>query len=280
MFGKIQLNRARVVTYLGDEIHEDGLEASITATIEARRGKVRGSMFQLVALWGDYKAQVVGGVLGAINLFDACVVSSLLNNSSTWIGINDDHYKLLDNYLYDFLRALLQLPGSTPLACLRGATAVMAMKWRVWHEKLLLVFAMRLQEGEVLAKELFEEQVVLGLPGLAVEVSKICSTIGLPDLTSCNITTISKDMIRERIFFHHYKCLKQELKELKVKGIELSSKDLRKPQAYFYTSSLVEARMSFRLQNRMLDIPSDMRGRYLGRMGCEACLAWRHGGGG
>ena len=122
------------------------------------------------------RAQVVGGVLGAITLFDACVVSSLLNNCSTWIGCNEDHYKLLDTYLYDFLRALLQLPGSTPLACLREATAVMAMKWRVWEEKLLLVLAMRLQEGEVLAKELFEEQVVLGLPGLA---SEICKTIGI-----------------------------------------------------------------------------------------------------
>ena len=133
------------------------------------------------------------------------------------------------------------------------------------------------QRCQQVAKELFEEQVVLGLPGLAVEVSRICSIIGLPDVSRCNITNISKDMIRDRIFFRHFKCLKEELKALKVKGIELSVKDLRKPQPYFYTSSLVEARMSFRILNRMLDIPSDMRGRYLGRMGCEACLAWRQG---
>ena len=63
-----------------------------------------------------------------------------------------------------------------------------------------------------------------------------------------------------------------------MKGIELSRRDLRKAQDYFYTSSL--ARMWFRLQNRMLDIPADMKGHYLGRMGCEACLAWRQGEGG
>ena len=51
--------------------------------------------------------------------------------------------------------------------------------------------------------------------------------------------------------------------------------DIRKPQEYMASCSLEEARMAFRVQNRMLDIPCDMPGRYLGREACEACLAWR-----
>ena len=51
--------------------------------------------------------------------------------------------------------------------------------------------------------------------------------------------------------------------------------DIRKPQEYLATCSLAEARMAFRVQNRMLDIPGDMPGRYLGRETCQACLAWR-----
>ena len=35
--------------------------------------------------------------------------------------------------------------------------------------------------------------------------------------------------------------------------------------------------MAFRVQNRMLDIPGDMRKRYTGRIGCSACLVWRQG---
>ena len=69
MFGEIKLKRAECVTYLGDEIHEDGLTASVEATILARRGKVRGSIYGLVGLWTDYRAQLVGGVLGAIELY-------------------------------------------------------------------------------------------------------------------------------------------------------------------------------------------------------------------
>ena len=271
MFGEIELKREKCVTYLGDELHEDGLSASIEATILSRRGKVRGAVFGLVALWGDYRAQVVGGVLGAIALYEACIVSSLLNNSSTWLGITENQYNMLDAYQYEFLRALLQLPVSAPKACLRAATGVLGMKWRVWQEKLLLILAIKDQYEGVLVKQVFEDQVCLELPGLNQEAKEICLAIGLPNICKVNVT---KKEVQENIFYHHMKCLKEELRRLEVKGAELYNADITKPQKYFETSSLVMARMAFRVQNRMLDIPADMPGRYLGRMQCTGCQGW------
>ena len=32
--------------------------------------------------------------------------------------------------------------------------------------------------------------------------------------------------------------------------------------------------MAFKIQNRMLDIPADMPGRYVGRMQCSGCQGW------
>jgi hypothetical protein len=32
--------------------------------------------------------------------------------------------------------------------------------------------------------------------------------------------------------------------------------------------------MAFKIQNRMLDIPADMPGRYIGRMQCSGCQGW------
>ena len=268
MFGEIKLKRAECVTYLGDEIHEDGLTASVEATILARRGKVRGSIYGLVGLWTDYRAQLVGGVLGAIELYEACIVSSLLSSCSTWLGIKEEQYKLLDACQYDFLRALLQLPVSAPKACLRAALGVQGMMWRVWEQKLLLAKAIMEQEEEVLARQVYVDQVALGLPGLAKEVQEICLTVGLPDICQTDIT---KDDIKEKIYWHHMKCLKEELQKLEVKGAELLKADLRSPQEYFKTSSLPTARMAFRVQNRMLDMPADMPGRYIGRMQCSGC---------
>ena len=94
--------------------------------------------------------QVVGSVIGAIQMFETCVIPSLLNNASVWVGSNETHYKMLDSLQYEFVRALLQVPGSTPLACLRGATGLRGMKWRVWEAKLLLVLAIRQQDEGVL----------------------------------------------------------------------------------------------------------------------------------
>ena len=198
-------------------------------------------------------------------------MTSLLANASTWLGIEEKQYKRLDNIQYEFLRSLLQVPVSTPLACLRAATAVLGMKWRIWREKLLLVLAIRNQEEGVLAKEVFREQVDLGLPGLVQEVKVICATIGLPNVCICSPDKVNKKVIKEHIFYHHLKTVKEELGQLKVKGAELFKKYIRKPQHYFAAASLAEARVSFRIQNWMFDIP----GRYLGRMGCDACLAWR-----
>ena len=56
------------MTYLGDEIHKDGLEASIEVTITTKQGKIRGSIYALAALWGDYRMQVVDSTLAALEM--------------------------------------------------------------------------------------------------------------------------------------------------------------------------------------------------------------------
>ena len=115
----------------------------------------------------------------------------------------------------------------------------------------------------------------LGLPGLAQEAMDICSQIGLLDICRGRPDRITREKILEQVFYHHLKQIKEELSSLKEKGKELVKVDIRKPQEYLASGSLTEARMAFRIQNRMLDIPGDMPGRYLGREDCQACLAWR-----
>ena len=235
---------------------------SVEATIIARV-EVRGAIYELVALWEDYRLQVVGGTIGAISTLEICIIPSLMNNASVWVGITEKQYKELDNFQYELVRALLQVPGSTPLACLRAATGMMAMKWRVWEQKLLLVLDIQGQEDTVLAKLVFEEQVSLGLPELTSEVSDICLSIRLPDI--CSTDCVTKQEIRECILYNHLQSLKEELATIE-KGSELAVMDIREPQEYLTNTSLAEARMAFRV-------------RYIGRMGCMACLKGKEEGG-
>ena len=63
---------------------------------------------------------------------------------------------------------MLEVLVSTPKAALRAETGILSMKHRIWYEKVNLISAIRkMKEG--LAKEVYDEQVTYGWPGLALE---------------------------------------------------------------------------------------------------------------
>lgn len=274
MLGSIPLQRKAAVTYLGDELSEGGLAASVDATIEAREAKVKGAIYELKYLCEDYRMQVVGGMLGAICIFNSCIVSSLLTNCSVWVKITKKSINRLDALQHLFVRTLLHLPDSTPVSALRAITGLLGMQWRVWQEKLMLVLAIRQLGDDTLARQVFDQQVAEGWPGLAEEATDICSKIGLPDIC---LEEVDKKEVKEAIYYHHYAALRKELGN-KEKCKELMKCDLRKPQPYLATSCLAEARMGARVQLRMVRCPGNMANLYRGRMECEACEPWREEG--
>ena len=97
-------------------------------------------------------------------------------------------------------------------------------------------------------------------------MSAICDTIGLPDVCQ---EDLDKSEVREAVFLHHYKVLKEEMEPLK-KLQQLVKEDLRKPQEFLATCNLDQCRMAMRLRTGMMDIPGDMPRRYQGREGCLA----------
>ena len=180
MFGQILLQRKAVVTYLGDELSEGGLAASVEATIKARESKVKGAIYELKALCEDHRMQVVGGVLGALDIYNTCIVPSLLNNCSVWVDIQEKAVKQLDALQNMFVKTLLHLPDSTPSLALRAITGMRGMQWLIWEQKLLLILAIRRLEEHTLARQIFDQQLEEGLPGLTEETSKICKEIRIP----------------------------------------------------------------------------------------------------
>ena len=242
MFGHILLQRKTVVTYLGDELSEGGLAESVEATIIAREAKVKGAIYELKTLCEDYRMQVVGGMLGALDIYNTCIVPSLLNNCSVWVDIKEKSVKQLDALQNMFVKTLLHLPDSTPSLALRAITGMRGMLWRIWEEKLLLVLAIRRLEEHTLAREMFEQQVAEGLPGLSEEAARICQEIMIPNVCK---EDVSKEEIKEAILNHHHADLKRKMAD-KEKCKELLKVDLRLASA-----CLAEARMGARVQLRM-----------------------------
>ena len=128
------------------------------------------------------------------------------------------------------------------------------------------------ESEETLAKKILEEQVFMGWPGLAMEATIICERICLPNI---NFNKLTKNDVKDAIFWHHYQSLKEEMTPLK-KLQKVVKEDLTKPQS-FMKLNLSQARMGMRMKTGMLDIAGDMPARYVGREGCRACAPINRG---
>ena len=115
-----------------------------------------------------------------------------------------------------------------------------------------------------------------GYPGLASEVTDIYLEIGLPDVVEGGV---SKGEVKAAIKSHHLMVLQEEMQGM-TKCAELLKCDLTKPQPYFASKCLAKARIGFRVtvQTQMIVCPGNMRGKFVGRMECMDCVAWREEG--
>ena len=118
------------------------------------------------------------------------------------------------------------------------------MKWRIWESKLLLAASILEQEDGVLARQVMEQQLEAGWPGLGQEVAAICQEVGIPNICQ---EQVDKKRIKEAIFYHHMNDLKIEMKKYE-KLDDISNGDFRTMQSYMKDFCLEHCRMGFRLR--------------------------------
>ena len=98
------------------------------ATVAERLGKIKAGIREIISVVDDFRAQMIGGSLGAFDLWEASVLPALIYNSEQWIGINQKTVDILDECQRYFVRMLLRVPESTPKPSLLLETGFMAMK--------------------------------------------------------------------------------------------------------------------------------------------------------
>ena len=82
-----------------------------------------------------------------------------------------------------YIRLMLEVPVSTPKVALRAETGLLSMKHRIWNEKVNLYLPLKkMKDG--LARQVLEEQIDHGWPGLAREVGEIGDRIGVQNMNS------------------------------------------------------------------------------------------------
>ena len=65
VFGDFRVKRKIFDKYIGQIIHERGLKESVKATIEDRRGKIKGAIYLTKSIVETYQMQEIGGMMAA-----------------------------------------------------------------------------------------------------------------------------------------------------------------------------------------------------------------------
>ena len=60
--------------WLGDIFNENGVTASVQATIQDRTPKVKAAIFEIKGIIDDFRSQCVGGAVGALDLWEMSVI--------------------------------------------------------------------------------------------------------------------------------------------------------------------------------------------------------------
>ena len=267
MFGNFPAKRKVSDKYLGQILHEDGLEASVRATIEERTGKVKGAIFLTKTIIETYQMQGIGAMAAAKTLWEGAIVPSLLHGAGTWICSSEETDLLCEELQLLFWRTMFQVPKGTPKVMLRAQTTSLKMKQRIWKMKLMMTKKILSQETS-LAHEIYVEQVKNKWPGLSVEVDEICKEVGINNI---NENEVTKEEIEEAIYYHDYKEMKMEVSSYK-KLDEIKNDDFTDLPEYMNDKSLENARMAFRIKSGMVNnIKMNFKGSYKHNLKCEKC---------
>ena len=134
---------------------------SADATVKKRRGLVIRSIFEIRTVLEDCSIQVSGGLPAGIDIWEMAVIPILLNNADTWQDVSDKTVEELE--------VLLAVGSGCSIPALFWETGQTMMKHRILQKKLLLLHHIATITEDTLAKEIYNVQRKLNLPGLVEE---------------------------------------------------------------------------------------------------------------
>ena len=94
VFGSFPAKRKVSDKHPGQILHEDGLEASVKATIEGRLGKIKGAIYLKKSVIETYQMQGFGAMVAAKTLWEEAIVPSLIHGAGTCIGSSKETDRL------------------------------------------------------------------------------------------------------------------------------------------------------------------------------------------
>ena len=280
LMGGQVLEHASKEKYLGDIIDEEGCEASITATIKERINKLFSRCEDIVKISEHPMMASLGNARTPFKLFEAEVIPALLFNAESWIGFNEKHSKLLQDFQDRFVRRVFQVHVSTPKAILSYDSELLPMKWRVAIKKISFVKKIMKQDVNNIARQALVEEgrlqaIGMGFSGLASETNKLCMELSIPT-TVCHYKVVSKQDIKEAVKRKvYYENRQRMLESRKVRDRldeEVTVGLEREKSSYLDRLPLHLTRVMFRFRARAIKgVKYNTKGSHA-KLDCRLCL--------
>ena len=239
--------------YLGDYLHCGGLSASARATVDARAASLKSGAIEVRAIVEDCRSRCLGGLAVGLEIFEIAYIPALLNNSQTWMEIDDVTVDKLESLQCNFLRILLATPASTPQAALTWDCGALKVKYRIMESKLNFLHYLLNQNEDSLAHQILVEQKVRNFPGLVSECAKFIKELKIVDPFEISLNRNEwKRIVKEAILAANQEELKQEIKEKykKLKNSELAKETFGR-KSYLKDLNLQQARTKFKFRCSM-----------------------------
>ena len=247
------MKEAKEEKYLGDYISEEGLGKSTVSTIKKRYHKVMNTLTEIRTVIEDTRAQVVGGIMTGLEIWEVAVMPYLLNNGETWCDIPNEAIDMLDNVQNEFLRRLLSTTVTCPIPSLMWETGTTTMSNRILKKKLNFFHHILHLNNDSLAWQVGEVQLKLGLPGLLQECMLWTKELELPDALKC--TKLQwKNLVKRKIVEKNRNDLLEMIKEKEYKKIDLEQlkTEVFCRKDYMTKLNLQAARTKFAIRTKMV----------------------------
>ena len=236
--------------YLGDWLSSEGLSDSVAATVKKRKGLVVQSIYEIRAVIEDCRSQVCGGLAAGLDIWEAAVLPMLLYNSDCWMEASPQTIQDLENLQKDFYRCLFAVGSGCPIPSLYWETGGIMMKYRILKKKLLLLHHLATLPSDSLAREIYEVQEKLALPGLVKECQEYLVLWGITDITDFTSTEWKKN-IRDKIdILNNDDIVEQTKSYKKISHAEFANQKCKR-QEYISTLNIAEARLRFKINAKM-----------------------------
>ena len=251
MCGDFPTKEKQCEKWLGQQISALGLADSVAKTIENREGRMKAACREIANIVNDWRSRAVGGMEAALQLWEACIVPSLLHGAATWVEMSAAAELKLNKLQNWFVRLVLQLGPGAPVAALLWDACLLDMGLRVWREKLMLMLHIRnLSEG-TLANRIYREQRDNTWPGLALETKNICEQL---EIESVHTTGLEGKVYRKVVTEACHKLNERRLRN-KAEGQTKSKRVLSEiyiRKEYLAKKKIENVRIQFRARYGML----------------------------